>query len=212
MDDLNFKIYFIFSQKNSKINIDLLENEEIIKIEQISSGNILNYSYILYCLTISNKKKVNNTTLTLLDNRGDLYTADIHLNKDEIFQYNIHFEPSDDNLNSLNQVKLEEKEQFTIFKNSLQNDNNIFYKLYLSRTNSFLEEMHSKINYESLLIFILELYALYRQHNELKDIIKLLFEKMNLKNINYKINDNSESSSLDENNILDNINIRENLV
>ena len=216
MEDDSFKIYFIYSQEGSKLNVEQLKlNEEIIKIEQISSGKVLNYLYILYCLTISNKKKVKSTTLALVDNQGKLYTSKISLNKDEPFQYNVNFESSDYNDEqhiSLNQVKLPYKEQFTIFKNSLKNYNNIFYSLYLSRVNSILEEMNCKVDYESLLIFILDLFAEYEQYNELKDIIKNLFEKMNLKNIIYKIDDNSELSSLDEKHILDNINIRENLV
>lgn len=153
--------------------------------------------------------------MTLADNQGKLYTSKISLNKDELFQYNVNFESSDYNNEQhtpLNQVKLPYKEQFTIFKNNLKKDTNIFYNLYLSRENSILEEMNNKEDYESLLIFILELYTECEQYNELKDIIKNLFEKMNLKNVIYKIDDNSELSSLEEKHILDNINIRENLV
>ena len=216
MEKDSFKIYFIYSQEGSKLNVEQLKpNEEIIKIEQISSGKVLNYLYILYCLTISNKKKVKFTTLTLVDNQGKLYTSKISLNKDEPFQYNVNFESSDYNDEQhipLNQVKLPYKEQFIIFKNSLKKDIKMFYSLYLSRANSILEEMNNKVDFESLLIFIADLFAEYEQYNELKDIIKNLFEKINLKNVIYKIDDNSELSSLEEKHILDNINIRENLV
>ena len=212
MDDQNFRIYFIYTQKGPKIKIELEPNEEIKKIDIISSGKILNNSYNLYCLTISNIKKEKYTTLTLIDNQGELYTANIHLNKDEPFQYNVKFESYHNDLAnaSLNQVKLSYQDQFTIFKNNLKNDKKIIYNLYLSRVNSFFQEMNNIIDYESLLVFLLELYAQYQQNNELKDIIKQFFEKINLKNIFYRL-DNSPDI-IDEKHILDNINIRANLV
>ena len=184
-----FKIYFIYSRKEQKKNIEKIEpNEHIIKIEQItsgiiSSGEILNAFYALYCLTISNKTKVNSTTLTIIDNQGELYSANINIKKQDPLRFQVIFESYDNKIeNSLGQIILPIDAQFTIFKNNLKNDDKLLCYLYSNRLNGLLDK-NTKNDYNIIFNFFLELYSQYNTCNELKKVLIAFFENLNFKNI-----------------------------
>ena len=211
-----YKIYFIYSQKGKKSNIAKLElNEQIKKIEKISEGIISNNIYILYCLTISNKKKEKLTTLTLIDNQGELYSAEISLNKDKPFLSYIFFEPYYDNKsdNSLNQILLPLQEQYNIFKNNLKNDRKNLNNLYLNEIDALMDQKNAKIHFTILFKFFMELYLKYNYINELKNIIEKFFEILNLEKIStYQENKELEIAEGDLNILSDVEKNRKNLI
>ena len=187
-----FKIYFIYSEKGPKTNILKIEtNEQIIKIEPItsgiiSSGEILNYMYTLYCLTISNNNKnnINSTNLTIIDNQGEIYTASINIKDQNLLRFQVIFQSYDNKIDhSLGQVILPFQVQYTIFKDNIKNDDKLLYNLYSNRLNSLLDN-NKKNEYEIIFNFFLELYNQYNTFNTLKKIIIAFFEKLNFKNIN----------------------------
>ena len=186
-NEIDYKFYFIYSQKGKKSNISILEtNDQIKKIDIIASGiqsGKIDYLYQLYCLNISNIQEDKPITLSLISIQGELYTAKIYLHNKELFKYKIIFEPYyNKNENSLNQIVLPFHEQFEIFKKHLKIDNELLYNLYSSQLNVIFTE--KIIEFDFLLKFFIELYEQYQSSLELKNIIKSFFENINLKQIN----------------------------
>lgn len=180
------KIYFIYSQKGKKSNISTIEtNEQVKKIDIIKEGTQSDNIYILYCLTILNTNKGKPITLTLIDNQGELYISNIYLNKTDIFQYKILFEPYyNKNENSLDQIILPNEKQFEIFKNSVKNDMNILYNLYSSRLTSFLMDNTLTIDFDFLWKFFIEFYQQFKNSVQLESLIIKFFNNFDLKTIN----------------------------
>ena len=180
------KIYFIYAQKGKKSNISTIEtNEQIKKIDIIKEGTQSDNIYILYCLTILNTNKEKPITLTLKDNKGELYISNIYLNNTDIFQYKILFEPYyNKNENSLDQIILPNEKQFEIFKNSFKNDINILYNLYSSRLTSFLMDNTLTIDFNFLWKFFIEFYQQFKNSSQLESLIIKFFNNFDLKTIN----------------------------
>ena len=209
------KIYFIYAQKGKKSNISTIEtNEQIKKIDIIKEGTQSDNIYILYCLTILNTNKEKPITLTLKDNKGELYISNIYLNNTDIFQYKILFEPYyNKNENSLDQIILPNEKQFEIFKNSVKNDMNILYNLYSSRLTSFLMDNTLTIDFDFLWKFFIEFYQQFKNSVQLESLIIKFFNNFDLKTINNnQQNKEIESSQYNLDILSDPDKIRNNLI
>jgi hypothetical protein len=198
MDDLEIKIYFIYSQKGKMSNIAELEtNEKIKKIEKLAVGTSSDNLYILYCVTVLKDKNDKFITLMLIDKQGILYTKNINLKDIDIFQYQVIFKPyynKDDN--NLNQIILPFEEQFTIFKEILRKDSDLLYYLYSSRINSIFFDKSKKLEFSFLLNFFLELYEQYNYSSEMQYAIIKYFINIDLKRIDNNIDNQSQNKSI----------------
>ena len=118
-ENINKKIYFIFSQKGSENIPYQLEKNEIIKdISKLESVHLANYNYTIYSITFYNNPNINSFSLLLLI-QNEFFIAQIECNKiyPEIFLYEVEFKPMNENTTrNLNQIILPYSEQFALFK------------------------------------------------------------------------------------------------
>ena len=183
-----FKIYFIFAQRGKKNNVSKIDSQDQdIKVTEMKNGINSNYIYSLYRVTIKyniKEKENKNIILLLEDNQGELYIANLDLNNPEPFQYEVIFESylNENDNNLLDQIILPFEEQFSIFKENLKNEENTLNNLYSSKLSSLIQDK-SKKEFEIFLNFFIEIYQMYTNNKQLKDIIIKFFEKIDLKGI-----------------------------
>ena len=126
-------IYFIYAQRGCKNNIAKIETNNIVEnyskkeIQDKSNSNCL---YILYSILLASDFKGKPFALTLIDKSGDLYYKNIFSEDIEKFKYDMIFESYYEKNSNLNQISLSFKEQFFMFKNSLENDIYILNDLF----------------------------------------------------------------------------------
>jgi hypothetical protein len=124
-------IYFIYAQRGCKNNIAKIETNNIVENyseKEIQSNS--NYLYILYSIQLASDFKGKPFALTLIDKSGDLYYKNIFSEDIEKFKYDMIFESYYEKNSNLNQISLSFKEQFFMFKNSLENDIYILNDLF----------------------------------------------------------------------------------
>ena len=158
-DNINKRIYFIFSQGLSENNSYHLEKSDIINsIEILKQKETENYSYTLYSISVNNNNNIKSFSL-LLNKENEYFMAQIDCNKvyPEIFLYKIDFKPKDKNTSiKLNQITLPFSEQFYIFQSHFLKEKYLIKYLLL---NSFdlIAISNQKIKFE--LYFFLFLFG-----------------------------------------------------
>ena len=126
-------IYFIYAQRGCKNNIAKIETNNIVENyseKEIQNKSNSNYLYILYSIQLASDFKGKPFALTLIDKSGDLYYKNIFSEDIEKFKYDMIFESYYKKNSNLNQISLSFKEQFFMFKNSLENDIYILNDLF----------------------------------------------------------------------------------
>ena len=175
-------LYFIYCRNKEKNNIGKIEENNVVtKIKNIEEKKYQKYTYILYCLELSNENKEKPFTLTLINKEGDLFYKDIYPKNPGEFKYDMIFN-SFENLenNSLGQVTLSYKEQFIIFKNYLKDEKKL-NNLLLDSINYFSEINNPDINYNFILLLFIETYKIYKNNPNIliKNTIIKYFEDLN---------------------------------
>ena len=149
-ENINKKIYFIFSQKGSENIPYQLEKNEIIKdISKLESVHLANYNYTIYSITFYNNPNINSFSLLLLI-QNEFFIAQIECNKiyPEIFLYEVEFKPMNENTTiNLNQIILPYSEQFALFKKHITNNENLLKYLILNSFD-FIIASNNKIKFE----------------------------------------------------------------
>ena len=172
-------IYFIYCQEGNQNNIETIEKNKIVlnfekKEENHKNGRI----YIIYSLEVSNEYyKTKPFTLIIMDKALNIYYKEIYPGQ---YKYDIFFNPLEKTEEAnINQIHLSIKEQFNIFKNYI-NDNDDLNKLYLDTIDHLSKiEQDSYFNY--ILFFFTEIYEQYKSKPySFKDTIKKFFESLNV--------------------------------
>ena len=190
-------IYFIYCQNGKISNIERIEQNNIIKEVIPSKQEIKGKDlYILFKIKLPDDFKNKPFALTLVDKKGDLYYKNIFSKDIEKFKYNIIFESYYDKINNLNQKVLSFKEQFFIFKNSLDKDINLLNDLYLNTINYLSKDKFENIDHSFIISLFLEIYKINKneQNNKFKLALKNYFSKLNLKILEIGDSNNSENS------------------
>ena len=200
-------IYFIFCEKGTKNTVKKMElslNNSLVKIEEEKVLN--NNYYILYHLILPNNYKENLIPLSLTydsdkNNEAlEYYMSYIQCKKDEIFKYNLIFDPVYDNSSyCLNQIFLPILTQFNIFHKMIpkNEDKNFLISLFLNTIDYISETKTYDIESEFFVSFFIEIDKL-KESEEKKKILINFFEKINFVKIfeNYATNSEMEKSNI----------------
>ena len=208
MEEIRKKdLYFIFCQNGTKKNVKKMEsslNNSLVKIEEEKVLN--NNYYILYHLILPNNYKENLIPLSLTydsdkNNEAlEYYMSYIQCKKDEIFKYNLIFDPVYDNSSyCLNQIFLPILTQFNIFHKMIpkNEDKNFLISLFLNTIDYISETKTYDIESEFFVSFFIEIDKL-KESEEKKKILINFFEKINFVKIfeNYATNSEMEKSNI----------------
>ena len=190
------KIYFIYSQKGKKSNIQAINAQKIVKkVKKIEEKISENSLYILYCLELFNDFKEKPFILILIDNNTNFYSTNIHPKSPGKFKYDILFDLYNQNQTySLDQIIKPYKDQFNIFKNYLKNDEKALNDLFLDSIN-YLSEKNPESDYNFIMSVFVAIYQLFKYNpNIFTKTIKKYFEELNLELLEKygKNNKNSE--------------------
>ena len=197
MKELEIKnIYFIYSQKGEKSNIQTINARKIVKkVEKIEEKISENNIDILYCLELFNDFQEKPFTLTLIDNNANFYSTNIHPKSPGKFKYDILFDLYDKNqTDSLNQIIKPYKEQFNIFRNYLKDNQKDLNDLFLDSIN-YLSEKNPDSDYNFIMSVFVTIYQLFKLNPKtFTETIKKYFEELNLQLFENddKRNNNSE--------------------
>ena len=194
-------IYFIYAQRGSKNNIAKIETNNIVENyteKQIQYKSNSNCLYILYSIQLASDFKGKPFALTLIDKSGELYYKNIFSKDTEKFKYDMIFESYYEKNSNLNQIPLSYKEQFFMFKNSLEKEITILNDLFSSTVKNLSKEKNENIDHSFLFSLFLEIYKMNKQENDdsFKNTLKNFFEYLNLKILEIEENNSEDSETL----------------
>ncbi len=177
------KIYFIYSQKGKESNIANIEENNNIKIvDKKDLHESDDYISTIYCLELSNNLKGKPYAISLINKNGQLFYKNIYSKDTNKFKYEMIFESFyGKEINPLNQITLNYKEQFFIFEKYLKEDYKSINDLFLDSINDLSKDEIKELNYEFLLILFFEIFKKYSLSNItlFKNTIKKYFEDLN---------------------------------
>ena len=188
-DEEKINIYFIYGQKGEFSKIEYFElNEQVINAEILTKEAYGNYIAVLYCIEVIKSKIGNLISISLIDDKGELYISNISTNSLKyagngkiFFIYKLQFRPFEYNENNnLEQIILDYQEQFYIFRQQFKKDINILTNLYKSTFYNFLMRMEPTFNF--ILSFFFDIFDVdkYSTYPELKIVFKYFFQNMKI--------------------------------
>ena len=180
-------IYFLYSQKGDKNNVQAIEtNDKVIKVNEIHKEIYDNSIQILYKLEILINNEVNKINISLINIQGENYSAQVELNNTEldlnnndIIIFKVQFKPYFNNeKNNLNQIFLPYDKQFDILERIFIDNENILINLYASIISQVF--LVSKTKYDFIFNFFLKIYDEKKMTKfpQFKSILKYFFKNI----------------------------------